>query len=141
MVGAFKATSVVETGGIEMKTCNGCGLSLAEDMFYKRTMRKGKIGLQHRCKKCSHELSRKYYKKHSVTKYKLKLTQEEIDRLTAPGVCECCGSTERLCIDHCHATNKPRGLLCRECNMALGLLGEDQQIMINLSQYLERALK
>lgn len=40
-------------------------------------------------------------------------------------------------IDHCHITNKIRGLLCHNCNTALGLLKEDKQIMSNLIRYLE----
>ena len=130
-----------------MKTCPECGLSLADDMFYKRTMRSGKIGLQHRCKKCStknrrqyyNKNRRQYYKKHSSIKYKLGLSWEEVEKITSKGACECCGNSERrLCIDHCHDSKKPRGLLCHNCNTALGLLREDQQRIINLSQYLER---
>lgn len=32
----------------------------------------------------------------------------------------------RLCVDHCHITNKIRGLLCDTCNRAIGILGEDR---------------
>ncbi len=67
------------------------------------------------------------------------LTQAEVDAITAPGACECCGSKELLCIDHCHDTEKPRGLLCHKCNTALGLLDDDSQRMLNLIRYLERS--
>jgi Recombination endonuclease VII len=38
------------------------------------------------------------------------------------GVCAICKQKPRgtLCIDHCHATNKVRGLLCDRCNIGLG---------------------
>ena len=37
------------------------------------------------------------------------------------GVCAIClrQPPKRLCIDHCHATAKVRGLLCRTCNVGL----------------------
>ena len=47
---------------------------------------------------------KRYWKPHTSIRLKLGLTQEEIDNLTRPGACECCGSKERLCIDHCHDT-------------------------------------
>ena len=43
-----------------------------------------------------------------------------------------------LCIDHCHETNKVRGLLCSPCNTALGLLKEDIEVMKKLIGYVER---
>lgn len=42
-------------------------------------------------------------------------------------VCGICGGTEihrkdgRLSVDHCHETNRVRGLLCHRCNVAIGL--------------------
>lgn len=40
------------------------------------------------------------------------------------GGCAICGvkhnSGRRLCIDHCHKTNKVRGLLCNGCNIGIG---------------------
>ena len=120
-----------------MKTCTKCGQSLPESEFHKRTYKSGKIGLQPQCKSCATKGRRKYYKKHASIRYQLKLTQDDIDRLTAPGACECCGATDRrLCIDHDHDTKKPRGLLCHQCNTALGLLGDSVQTILKLSQYL-----
>jgi Recombination endonuclease VII len=47
-------------------------------------------------------------------------------------------SGRRLAVDHCHNTNRIRGLLCNECNTALGLLKEDEQIISDLRSYLIR---
>ena len=121
-----------------MKTCTKCGQSLSESEFHKRTYKSGKVGLQHKCKKCSTKIRKRYHKPHTSIRLKLKLTQEEVDRLIAPGECAnpaCRSKDRRLCIDHCHDTKKPRGLLCHNCNTALGLLGDDLQIILGLSQY------
>lgn len=47
-----------------------------------------------------------------------------------------CG--RRLAVDHCHRSKKVRGLLCNECNTALGLLKENEAIIDNLKAYLIR---
>jgi hypothetical protein len=43
----------------------------------------------------------------------------------------------RLSVDHCHKTNKVRGLLCDKCNMAIGLLYDDITILNNVINYLK----
>lgn len=40
-------------------------------------------------------------------------------------------------IDHCHATGVVRGLLCRGCNTALGLVRDKPDAMRRLADYLE----
>lgn len=41
-----------------------------------------------------------------------------------------------LQLDHNHATGKVRGFLCRHCNSALGLAGDDPERLIALASYL-----
>jgi Recombination endonuclease VII len=44
-----------------------------------------------------------------------------------------------LCVDHDHSTGQVRGLLCKRCNYALGLL-EDTKSLVRAVEYLHRAL-
>lgn len=39
-------------------------------------------------------------------------------------------------IDHCHKTGEIRGVLCRNCNVAIGLLGDDFERVILLAKYI-----
>ena len=62
------------------------------------------------------------------------------------GVCSICGLPEtkksfgkhvrRLSIDHCHKTGKVRGLLCNQCNVALGNFNDDIDVMSSAISYL-----
>jgi hypothetical protein len=60
------------------------------------------------------------------------------------GVCAVCGRPPPdgsvLDADHDHRANKPRGLLCRGCNQALGLLGDDPELIDALAAYVRRHL-
>lgn len=77
------------------------------------------------------------YSKKDIAKMSLYgLTPEQFDAL--PSECEVCGSTTRLCIDHDHITGKFRGVLCQSCNLALGHLHDNPDIITNLLNYLIR---
>ncbi len=73
------------------------------------------------------------------------LTQSQFQELVADQGGRCaicsgdrCGRGDRLHIDHCHTTNKIRGLLCARCNTAVGLLGDDPERAEKLAAYLRR---
>jgi len=46
------------------------------------------------------------------------------------------GQPRQLAVDHDHSTNKVRGLLCSNCNTALGLLNEDRDRIYKLLEYI-----
>lgn len=62
------------------------------------------------------------------------------------GKCAICGTDKpagrgkKLCVDHCHATNKIRGLLCHTCNSGLGFVERFQRhsLMPVVLAYLSR---
>lgn len=77
------------------------------------------------------------------TKYGL--TPDAYDQMVAAqnGRCLICadlprGRWKRLHIDHCHKTNRIRGLLCVGCNRAIGYLSDDPKRARALAAYLER---
>lgn len=79
-----------------------------------------------------------------------KITLEEYSKISerANGRCEICGGSgflmrewhkSLLVLDHCHKTGTIRGLLCHNCNRALGLLGDSINNLKSAIWYLERA--
>ena len=53
------------------------------------------------------------------------------------GGCGICGLvSEDLHVDHDHATNNVRGLLCNRCNLGLGSLGDSLECVLNAAKYL-----
>ena len=116
-------------------------------------------GTQGACKACCYETHREYIRKHPVRskryamKHRLKekygVGLEAYDRLLEAqgGVCAICGQPETrtysgfpqlMSVDHNHLTGEIRGILCSNCNGALGLLKEDTEIMRKAIAYLER---
>ena len=56
------------------------------------------------------------------------------------GGCAICGATpDRFHVDHCHHSNKVRGILCSGCNTGLGKLGDSVEGLKKALAYLERA--
>jgi hypothetical protein len=84
-------------------------------------------------------------------KYRLKaeygLTPEDYNiMLERQGsLCALCGATplsvhhRKLVVDHDHVTGRVRGLLCHNCNLVLGHLGDDVNLMKRAIAYLQRA--
>jgi hypothetical protein len=66
------------------------------------------------------------------------------------GVCAICGNPEtaksnagyvkNLAVDHCHKTGKVRGLLCQDCNIGIGKLKDDINLVQSALDYLKEGL-
>lgn len=44
---------------------------------------------------------------------------------------------KRLAVDHCHASGRIRGLLCHNCNTALGLLRDDPEVIMRAAEWIK----
>ena len=75
------------------------------------------------------------------------LTLDEVNVLydKADHKCELCGSegfimgdnghTRLLVVDHCHATGAIRGILCHNCNRALGLMQDNPEVLRKAAEW------
>lgn len=64
--------------------------------------------------------------------------QAYFDMLTRQdGRCAICKDLmDDVCVDHCHKTSAVRGLLCRKCNVGIGMLGDDADRLMAAIRYL-----
>lgn len=80
----------------------------------------------------------------TLLKRKYGMTPEEYDAMLAAqgGGCAICtappGDKRLLPVDHCHETGTKRGILCSNCNTALGLMQDDRERLLRAVEYLSR---
>ena len=75
------------------------------------------------------------------------LTVEALRKLLKKTRCDLCrvkfdelGNKQHKHIDHCHKTGKVRGVLCLNCNHALGKLKDNARLFRRAADYLEGKL-
>lgn len=100
-----------------------------------------------------HKLARKEYynkpevknrTKDQILKKTYNITLLEYNQLLAKqnGVCAICYNPEKtsrnmnLAVDHCHKSGMIRGLLCSNCNRAIGLLKDSSKLLASAIKYL-----
>lgn len=116
-----------------MKRCPTCKQDLPlEDFPPSHRLINGK-----QCRKC--HVSRIRVRE---LKTKYGLTPDAVIKMQERQHDRCLGCQQELprnfCVDHDHATGKVRGLLCRPCNLVLGLVKEDRARLTRLRLYLDR---
>lgn len=150
--------------------CKKCDTTKPATEFYKDRTCTANSGLQYACKECmKRKVTDWYYENYDEAKAQRKqwrennrhvtrnrllkakygITSDEYDALLASqgGKCAICGTTEEsikdgraMPVDHCHATNAVRGVLCSSCNRAIGLLNEDPDRLDRAALYLRSHL-
>lgn len=92
---------------------------------------------------------RDYYylkRREAVLKSRYGITLEDYETMLQEqgGSCAICKSLEpgdknlNFHVDHCHATNKVRGLLCNTCNLGLGYFHDSVEDLTNAIEYLKK---
>ena len=119
----------------------------AEDPFYRhlslerrRANRAGRKDLENKRRRRRRGEDPDYRDKERARRYGLSLQDYRAILARQGNACAICKKPDvRLCIDHCHATGKVRGLLCDKCNMGLGNYNDDPSLMRAATAYLEAA--
>lgn len=142
------------------KQCSKCKQCFPWDSFRRRKM-DGKTYLHSSCKQCNKigwdkwiENNKEHYQEvkrkgqnllhHEHKKYERRgITKDQYNIVfnIQEGKCAICKQPSKdgssLAMDHNHKTNEFRGLLCKECNRALGLFGDNIDVLQNAVTYLQ----
>jgi len=70
-----------------------------------------------------------------LRRHGLKQPDYDAMHIAQDGLCAICLTAKVTDIDHCHKTNKVRGLLCGKCNRAIGLFHDNADNIIRAGQY------
>lgn len=118
----------------KVKVCYMCKQSLpaTEEFYHYNTNNKGaRDRFKHRCKKCVSEAKQVV----------------QTLRKTAPPLYQCCPicdvdfdtlDSKNIHLDHCSNTNTFRGWLCKNCNVGLGMLGDNIEGLESALRYLNK---
>jgi hypothetical protein len=120
------------------KTCSECNETKPASDFYAPNALY--------CKQCRRKWNTKgkMSARNASLKQRFNITQEDYESMlfSQGGVCAICGEPPKegshLHVDHCHKTGVVRALLCRGCNVAIGSMRENPDIMRRAALYVEK---
>lgn len=138
------------------RICTSCDKRKPNEEFGSRATGRG--GRQSRCKACvnnsqqawraanldyARKMEREYDRRvgrHTKRRYGLGREEWEAQVAAQGGRCAACGRLprRRLVGDHCHKTGKFRGITCDNCNMSMGLAGDDPALLRKLADWIEQ---
>ncbi|WP_322985916.1 endonuclease VII domain-containing protein [Streptomyces sp. S584] len=114
------------------KECRTCGEVKPHSEWHRNST--ATDGLATRCKACKAIQGRAgHLKRH----YGMTEAQCEAMVSSQSGVCTICLAAPAVHVDHCHKTGRVRGVLCFNCNSAIGKLGDDPDSLRRAIAYLE----
>lgn len=137
------------------RICTRCGTFKPWEEFHAR--QHGKNGRASICAECGRVARRQYradnlervratdraYEqrigRHTKRRYGLGREEWEAQVAAQGGLCAVCGRKprRRLVGDHCHLTGTFRGIVCDQCNIAMGQTGDDPEILRALADWIE----
>ena len=125
------------------KPCTKCGDVKPLDAF--STHKDRKDGRQSHCRDCQNSAGRKdrvdnpeRHRGYELKrKYGILLSDVKDMEAKQGGKCFACDNDE-LVVDHCHSTGNVRGLLCTQCNTAIGMVKDNTETLRLLIEYLEK---
>ena len=131
------------------RCCNKCGVLKPLIEFYKtgRKNDKNPDSRHYECKECAIKRVKKAYCPQRARKQFLRrnydISIEEYDEMLElqSGSCAVCKTTQAggkhnvFCVDHDHITGKVRELLCKDCNIALGIVKDSPEHLGRLIAY------
>lgn len=147
------------------RVCGGCGQLRDGHYFYKRRYQECKACTRNRqiasrhadplkqSRKVASDAAyrstpegRRRVKDSNLRRYYgISVEQYEALIAAAEGVCEICKGVcptgRALAVDHDHVTNRVRGVLCSNCNQALGKFKDDQWLLLQAVLYLQKERK
>jgi len=127
-----------------MKKCSKCKIVKPYSEFLKDKSKKD--GYRFHCNACLKE----YYQKNRIEKLDKArtrtygVTPEQFQQMkdAQDNACEICKlpfvPEKTPHVDHCHTTNRVRGLLCNHCNRGLGGFRDSINIMQSAQEYIKK---
>lgn len=126
--------------------CKSCAKEYQKDLYQKDPQRAIKRAKKWREKYAEKVAVRRKENRAEAYLYELErkygLNQEDAHKLLRDqgNKCEICkvnfDENAKRNLDHCHATGKIRGFLCRRCNSVLGLVNDDSTLLGNCIRYI-----
>lgn len=116
------------------KECTRCGeVKQCSEYYVRQKANPRGFYLRSQCRTCMNWVQR-------LNKYGV--TEDDIERMLLEQSHSCAICEEKFVhlnfrIDHCHRTNRIRGLLCNHCNVSLGYFEKHADIALRSAQYLE----
>ena len=131
------------------RVCGKCKVEKKYSEFYTIGLSNYPHGIGYRCKECDAKYRKERYDpaRNREKEYKIKygMTLDDYNRMLASqnNKCAICNrksnnhrQNKHLDVDHCHTTGKIRGLLCHGCNVGIGSLQDDVELLEKAIDYL-----
>ena len=135
------------------RKCYRCKETKSISEFYTDKSKTG--GRNYECKECTKKRIRASHKanpdaardRHLRRNYGITLAEFNRMVLKQGSKCACCGTSEpggkhnQWCVDHDHITGAVRELLCKDCNIVLGLVEDSPEHLQRLTEYVIKHAK